>query len=115
MDKQQHWTGALLLMKGLLFQIYAFNVLQGSGVILLSRAIASGVLMAYGWFSGGIYKQWPFDALKISFLLNLTILSSASLYVHYMGGKKGALIYISIAIALLEFVGIVIIQYNMHT
>ena len=110
-DKHRHWTGVLLIIRGLLFLIYSFNVLNGPGVILLVTVLASFLLVAYGWLSGGVYKKWSVNALELSFYLNLGFLASTSTYVRYAGGSQAGVIYTSTSIALVEFLGVIVYSF----
>ena len=74
--------------------------------------LASFLLIAYGWWLGGVYKKQFVNALELSFYLNLGFLASASLYIKSAGANadvsQAGAIYTSISIALLEFVGVMV-------
>ena len=110
-DKHRHWTGVLLFTRGFLFLIYALN---GPGVNLLVTILASFLLVAYGWLSGGVYKKWSVNALELSFYLNLGFLASTSIYVRYAGGSQAGVIYTSTSIALVEFLGVIVYSFLLR-
>ena len=112
-DKHRHWTGVLLVIRGLLCLIYSI-ILHESEKILLVTILVSFLLVAYGWCSGGVYKKWFVNALELSFYLNLGFLASASLYVRYAGGSQAGVIYTSTSIALVEFVGVTVYGFILR-
>ncbi len=55
-----------------------------------------------------MYKIWILDALEVSFLINLGILSAATMYISEAGGNQHGLVYASVTIALIEFAVILV-------
>ena len=114
-DKHRYWTGFLLFARGIILII--FSVVDPR-VTLLVVTISMQLLSAFTWVGGGVYKQWPLNALEFSFFANLGILSAATLFVQYTGGYQEGAIYTSTSIAFLEFLGIatyaVLLQLNSH-
>ena len=110
-DKCRYWTGFLLFSRGILFII--IFVLDPTLSLLLICA-SMQLLSVFTWVGGGVYKQWPLNALEFSFFANLGILSAATLFVQYIGGRQEGAIYTSTTIAFLEFVGIVIFAVFQH-
>ena len=115
-DEHRYWTGVLLFVRGLLFIIYSSIFHQSKGILLVTM-LASFLLIAYGWWLGGVYKKQFVNALELSFYLNLGFLASASLYIKNAGGSQASAnvdvsqagaIYTSISIALLEFAGVMV-------
>ena len=105
--KHQYWTGMLLLVRCALFLVFAFNISGNDSVNLL--VISSTILGIFIWFalSGMVYKCWWLNALELSFILNLGILTVATYHVKQSGGSQAAVAYTSVGIAFLTFVGIV--------
>ena len=66
-------------------------------------------------FRGGIYKKQPLDILEFSFILNLGLLSVATLYTYNVGGDQAAVSYTSVGIALATFTGILFYHAWKHT
>ena len=105
--KHRYWTGILLLLRCALFLVFAFNIRGDSSINLLVISSAnSGIL---GWFtlSGVVYKSWYLNALEVSFILNLGILAVATYHVSHSGEGQAAVVYTSVGIAFLTFLGIV--------
>ena len=102
-DKHRYWTGFLLFARGTILII--FSVVDPR-VTLLVITVSMQLLSAFTWVGGGVYKQWPLNALEFSFFANLGILSAATLFVQHTGGYQEGAIYTSTTIAFLEFLGI---------
>ena len=111
-DKHRYWPGFLLLVRGILFLIFSFNVLHGPNVILLVIIVTMHALSVFGWVGGGVYRRWPLNALEFSFFLNLGILAATTSFVRFSGGSQAAAVYTSVTVAFLIFVGIVV--YSIH-
>ena len=107
-DKHRYWVGALLLVRGVLFLIFAANPTNAPSVNLLAIAIFSILLLAYTGNVGQVYKLWYLSLLENSFLINLAVLSAASLYVQPSISGQEAMTHISVSIAFVQFVGVVI-------
>ena len=108
-DKHRYWTGLMLLLRFVLFLISAVNVnaLGDPSVNLL--AIASATVLTLPTILGSrIYKTWTLGLLETSFILNLTILAVATLYIRLTGGNQNAVTLTSVGIAFATFTGIVI-------
>ena len=105
--KHQYWTGLLLLVRCTLFLVFACNISGNDSVnLLVISSTTSGIFI---WFalSGMVYKKWCLNALELSFILNLGILAVAIYHVKVSGGSQSAVVYTSVGIAFLTFVGIV--------
>ena len=108
-NKHRYWTGLMLLLRFILFLISAVNALGDPSVNLL--AIAStcvAILILPTIFSTRVYKTWSLGLLEISFIVNLTILIMATLYIRLSGGNQNAVTFTSVGIAFATFTGIVI-------
>ena len=60
----------------------------------------------------GIYKNWPLDLLEGSFLLNIAILSAATLYTKTVNGDQTIIAFISMLITCAILVGILIFHVS---
>ncbi len=89
-----------------LFVVFSFN-LKDPGVILLVILVASQLLMAIAWYSGGVYKSWPMNILEALFLINLGVLTAGTFYAHYEKKNQAAVAYTSVSISLTVFLGII--------
>ena len=59
-----------------------------------------------------VYSNWYLNTLEFSFILNLGILSIATLYISGTGGSQAAATYLSVSIAFTAFLGILF--YHIH-
>ena len=104
----RYWTGLFLLFRCILFLVSAFNI-SGDKNSANLLAILTVVIVSFVVFglAGRVYKSWCLNALELSFLLNLSIFTSATYHVSLAKGDQAVIAYISVGIAFLTFVGIV--------
>ena len=114
-DKHRYWTGLLLLLRGVMFVTFAFNILGDPSVDLLCITTASLGITMVTRMTGKIYKKLWLDVLEASFILNLGILAAATYHVRLAGGSQGALSYLSVSIALVTFFGILLYHIYLQT
>ena len=108
-NKHRYWTGLMLLLRFVLFLISAVDVLGDPSVNLLAIASITATILTLPTVLGSrIYKTWSLGLLEISFILNLTILAVATLYIRLTGGNQNAVTFTSVGIAFATFTGIVI-------
>ncbi len=100
-SKQRYWTGLLLL-----FRCGVFFVYGGDNISLLT--ISSTAFFIVTLLTTGIYQNWILTLLESSFILNLGVLATTTLYINLAGGNQEAVTYTSVAIAAGTFVGIVV-------
>ena len=105
--RYQFWTGFLLLVRNILFLVFASNYSNDPALNLMAIAIASLFVFTVTWSFRAVYKQWPLDVLESSFILNL---GSVSIIVLYTGVSQSAsvVVYTSTGIAFTTFVGIIL-------
>ena len=108
--KHRYWPGLLLVLRFVLLLVFALNPQEEHSINLLSILVTTGLLVAWAWLGGGIYRNWCLDALECSFALNLIILAAATYHVNLSGGNQLAVGYTSISIAFATFIGIFIFQ-----
>ena len=107
--RQRYWTGLLLLVRAVLYLVAALNVVRDSRSTLLSIAcIVGGLSFLRNVLQYKVYRRWPLNALESSFIFNLVIFATATLYVRETGGNQAALAYTSISIAFLTFLCILV-------
>lgn len=111
--KYRYWTGLLLILRCTLFVTFAMNFRGDISTNLFSIVTVSSVLAARPWLKGRMYNSWCLNALEVSFLLNLSILSVATYHVHLAGGNQAAVTYTSISITFISFIGVLI--YHSYT
>ena len=104
--KHRYWPGLLLVLRFVLLLVFALNPQQDPSINLLAILVGTGILVAWAWVSGGVYRNWCLDALECSFALNLIVLVGATSYVNHSGGNQLAVGYTSVSIALVTFIGI---------
>ena len=102
-DKYRFWTGLLLVIRSILFVIFAFNVLGDPTVNLLAIALTSYCLCMLVFLA--VYKN---SFLTILESLNLGSLSVTTIYVQQIGGNQGAVTYTFVSVAFVTFVGIML-------
>ena len=107
-DQYHFWTGFLLIVRNILFLIFAFNFTDEPGLNLMSCASASLLILVLTTNLKGIYKKWPLDILESSFHLNLGIVSVATLYTLLTNGNQVVVIYTSTGIAIATFTAILL-------
>ena len=110
-SKHRYWTGLLLLLRVCLFLIFSLNTTGDPTINLLATVIAMLCLFAYLSMVGGVYKHCCLNLIEITFILNLGILSAASLYqinrLVLSGVTITSISYISSSIAFALFMAIV--------
>ena len=112
--KHRYWPGLLLVLRFILYLVFALKPKQDPNINLLAILVGVGILQLWAWVSGGVYKNWCLDALEGSFVLNLIILAAASMFIniiHVQDHKiheenKLAVGYTSAFIAFVTFIGI---------
>ena len=98
----------MLVVRCILFLLFAFNALGDPSVNLLAIGSVTAVLLiVYALLGNRIYKTWYLNVLELSFIVNLCILSLATLYIRSTGGNQNAVTFTSISIAFATFIGIV--------
>ncbi len=109
-NKHRYWVGLLLVLRFVLFVISAIvdiNSPRDPSVSLLVLSTACAGLTILTWNVGSMYKKWCNNVLESSFILNLTILAAASYQVKVEGGNQAAVVYTSVSIAFVTFLGII--------
>ncbi len=109
-NRHRYWTGLLLLLRFVLFIISAvvdINSPRDPSVNLLVLGITMIGLSVWAWNTGSMHRKWYNNALESSFILNLAILALASYQVIMEGGNQAAVIYTSVSVAFITFLGII--------
>ena len=103
----QFWTGFLLLIRSVLFLVFAFNYGDQPGMNLMATGIACLLIFMFAWSFGGIYQKRGLDILESLFLINLGTTSIATLYTLNQQESQAVVIYISVGAAFAKFVFII--------
>ena len=104
-NEYRYWPGLLLVLRCILFLVFAFNVLGNPSVNLLAISVCITVLVIFARFT--IINHF-FDTINMSYLLNIGVLASGTLYVRYVGGRQDILAYTSLSTAFITFLGTLI-------
>ena len=107
-NKYRYWTGFLLLVRVVLFLVFAANVLGDPAINLFIITICNVGLFVHLSITGGVYKAQHLNLLEYFFLCNLTTLSSATLFVRLAGGNQKALIFTSVGTSFIIFACILV-------
>ena len=102
----RYWTGLLLVTRGGLFITFAANAVGSESFNILAICSVATALLA---LKGRVYENHYLDALESSFLLNLSVLSVATIYVREndLGNTSQALLSdLSVGTAFITFLGI---------
>ena len=105
-DKYRFWTGWLLVLRFCLFAVFELNVLGAPDVNLLTIALACMCILPPLY--SGVYRSWPLNVLELSFILNLGVLSLATMYCLNNGGNQNAVASTLTTIAFVTFLGIIV-------
>jgi predicted outer membrane repeat protein len=105
--RTRYWTGFLLFVRTCLFFTFLLNNVTFNYIAIEVSSIFTAIAVI-AWLSNRVYEKLYVDILEASFILNICILTSASFHVQVTNGNQAALTYLSIAIAFVEFIGIII-------
>ena len=109
----RYWTGLLLLVRCVLFIIFATIGNASANLFAVSCAITG--LITFALAAAGIYRTHYFGILEASFFLNLVFLTTATYHVQAAGGNQAAVTLTSLGIAFTTFAGIVIYHIFLQT
>ena len=110
----RYWTGVTLLVRCILFLVFAFNALGNASVNLLAITSVMAGLAALAWMHNRLYEHLYNDILEASFILNLCIFSAATYHVKETGGSQAGLAYTSVGIAFATFVYIILFHVYLR-
>ena len=110
----RYWTGLILLVRCILFLIFAVNSLQvgENHFELLFTTTMTACLGTLAWIQNGVYEKVYNNILEASIILNLCIFSAATFHVKETGGNQAALAYTFVGIAFVTFV--LIFLYHVY-
>ena len=112
-DNHRYWVGVLLLARCVLLLIFFLDTSKGNSTALVSVTFAAFVILT---ISGSKYRNNNLALLEQSYILNLGLLVSGTLYVRYasIDGNQEALFNTSVGIAFSQFVATVIFHAFMQ-
>ena len=108
-DKFRYWTGLMLVVRSILLVGYGLNILGDPDINYLLTVTVLAILFCFTSITGAVYNNKVLNILKISFIVNLLILSGWSLYNrHASNGDSSdgqiALVCTSTGIAFVTFI-----------
>ena len=106
-DKQYYWVGLMLLVRAVLFIFFASFFAIEINLTLFLISLISFALVTHCAVFGKAYIKSYVSYLENLFILNLGVLSVATLYIKLTNGNQGILVTISTGAAFLKFVGII--------
>lgn len=111
-----YWTGLLLLLRCVLFLVFAFNIFNNLSLNLLVLASSVLGLTALPRLTKGVYRdvKWSLEALESFFLINLGLLAVGTYHINEAGGNQAALTYLSVGVSFVTFLGIALVQALSH-
>ena len=104
-DKHRYWVGLLLLVRGTLFVVVFTTSDVSPAGTLLAIIIIETIVSAQ---STQVYKKWYHSLLECSFHCNLVILAGGVLVMEFTEMSKSPVIYTSVGISFVQFLGIVL-------
>ena len=108
----QYWTGIFLILRCILFLIFATNAFRSSSATLMAVTTSLlAIATITRIFTGRVYKNWYIDILEGVFLLNLGILSVATSHNMMSGGNQQLVADLSGGTSLILF--LLIVAYHV--
>ena len=80
-DQFRYWTGLGLVVRLVLFAVFAGNALGDPQVNLFAICMTLFLMTIYCWNVGKVYKNWMLNTLESFFILNLGMFATATLFV----------------------------------
>ena len=116
--RNRYCTGLLLVVRIILYIASAINVSGNPNVnLLIIGLIISGVLFLkeITGINSRICKKWPIEILETSILINIVVLCISTIFINTIENEraKEAITDTSVAVVLLQFLGI--IMYHTFT
>ena len=106
--EHHYWVGLLLLVRVVLLVLFAATSAVVPRINILAIAVLGPSLFIYTSLRGLMYKSIRFSLFEGSFIVNLTVLGVAKLYMLPNDPGHTPVIYTSIGVVFIEFLAIVI-------
>ena len=114
-SRARFWTGLLLFIRITLVAVTSLNLMGKDINNVIATILILGILLVLAWFiRPGIYQKWSHDLLECSFLLNLLLLCTGTVYIAQGKSEKRSemwqqiLTAVSATIAIATCVGVVL-------
>ena len=105
-EEYRYWPGMLLALRFVMLLIYVSTSLTNVNANLLTIAVATLGLELWAWIGKQVYRHKYLDILEGSFIFNLGLLAAITFYVRVAGGNQAAVVYTSVSVAFVTFIGI---------
>ena len=106
-DKHRYWFGTLHLVRAAILLVSSLIPADHSSIVTISILASSVVLMYFGSI---VYNKTVVAMFDMGFFLNLTLTTGAIFYSQSVGGDSRVYVYPLIGLALLQFVGLLILK-----
>ena len=106
-SKHHYWVGLLLLVRVVLLVLFAATSAIVPKLNIIAMAIVGLLLFIKQTYTGLMYKSLHLSMLENSFIVNITVLGMAKLYM-LPSDSANTVLYTSIGIVFIEFLAIVI-------
>ena len=111
--KHRYWTGVLLLVRVIILMTFTLNQTNNPAINLLTIQVMSFALATYASYVG-VYKNWPYNILEITSLLNSGFLSVISFYQLLNDSGLAVTTSLSISVAFITFIFILLFHATMQ-
>jgi len=106
-SKHSFFFSLLVMVRLVLYLVSAFNIHGDPNVSLVSIILVLVLLLSLKLvITGKIYNKWLVDTIESSFICNIMVFTTATLYVREANGNQSVVSYISIGVAVATFIGI---------
>ena len=102
----RYWPGMLLALRFVMLLVYDSTSLTNENANLLIISAATLGLELWAWIGKQVYRHKYLDTLEGSFIFNLGLLAAATYHVRLAGGNQAAVVYTSVSVAFVTFIGI---------
>ena len=111
-DKHWYQVGILLLIRVILLLTFAISQDPNNGLVVTN--IAATLILLSRTVLGDVYRLWYLSIWENSFILNMIVLSLATLYIRSSGGNQAALVYTAVGTTFIQFIVVVFYQLQMR-
>ena len=105
-ETHRYWPGMLLVLRHVMLLVYDTTFFSNGSTNLLIIVAATLGLELWAWIGQQVYRHRYLDILEGSFFLNLGLLAAATYHVRLAGGNQAAVVYTSVSVAFVTFIGI---------
>ena len=105
--KHRYWFGTLLLARAAILLMSALIPLNHLVIVNFCVSVSATILMFLGMI---VYRNIMVAVFDISFIMNLALLSVATMFTIMVGGDEMVVSYTLIGIAFIQFIGLVLFK-----